>query len=458
MTEVWFRNPHNYIRELVECGEGNIAWDRGMLQKRRLDPYKHAATYFGQGKTDWRLLLVGTQGSPEYRHGDPHNPVAVYPTWSATEEELSILEDMMQYPIGDDSGACNDPNVPIDQRPVSGQPHRVIVTDLPNMATGPGKALGRKLKELQEDYPECILHIHGSYGWRLCFGMGFGACDVDPRTNAGKGKVMLPSGKEMIAEKTIISPQWVTLLGMSVVQISKEPRMRCIYNIKSAKWAGEHFMENIAFKAKGHTTVNPDTKKHTPATTQKWHTNPPNLAPQPTDKVSCDTCTLANSCKYYREGSVCSVPGSEPASLAQYFGTRDSDTIVEGLAQLQALGARRLEKGVRDEELFGELDPEVTKIANQLFTNGEKLAKLVDPTLRQGPQVQVNVGGAPGAGAQTPNQLMGGIIRELESRGVKRADITPDMVANFIAEMTGATPRAPQMIESTAIVTRDERG
>lgn len=454
-TEVWFRNPHNYIRELVEVGAGNIAWDRGKLAKSRIDPYRHAETYFGQAKTDWRLLLIGTQGTAEYRHGDRDNPVGVYPTWDASSEPLELLEEMMQYPIGDDGDACNDPTLPADERPVSGQEHRVVVTDLPNMGTGPGKALGRKLKELQEDYPECILHIHGTYGWRLCFGMGFASVDIDPRTNAGKGKINLPTGKEIIAEKAVLTPQWISLLGMTIPQISREPRMRCIYNIKSAMWAGEHFMENIVFQSRGSNTPDIESPKAAPATTNNGTIfTRPNLPVQPTDKINCNTCTLADHCKYYREGSVCSVPGSEPASLSRYFGTRDSETIVAGLAELQKLSARRLEKGIRDEDLMGELDPEVTKIVNQLFTNGEKLAKLVDPTLRQGPQVQVNVGGAVGAAAATPNQLVGGIVRELEARGIPRSQITPEMIQNFIAEMGGAN-NAPRAIEGTVISSRE---
>lgn len=457
-TQVWFRNPHNYIRELVECQAINICWDRGLLAKRRIDPYKHIETYFAM-RQDWRLMLIGEQGSAEYRYGDSVNPVGVYPTWDGVEDELAVLEEMMQYPLGEDADACNDPSLKLDERPVANQEHRVVVTNLPSLNTGPGKALGRKIKELQEDYPDCIVHIHGTYSWRFNFGMGFRSADVDPRTNAGKGKVTLPNGKEMIAERAIITPQWVNLLGMSVVEISKEPRKRCIFNIKSAVWAGDNFMENVAFKSKGYSKVDVEAKVHSPAVVanNKPYTSP-TLPIQPTDKISCDTCTLSNSCKFYREGSVCSVPGSEPASLAAYFGTRDSDTIVEGLAQLQKVGARRLEKGIRDEEMYGELDPEVTKMMNQLFTQGEKLAKLVDPTLRQGPQVQVNVGGAVGSGASTPNQVMGGIIRELEARGVPRDKITPEMVTSLIAEMSSPNRQAvPQLVESTAIVTSEER-
>jgi hypothetical protein len=450
MTEVWFRNPWNYVRELAEVRVPRIVWDRGMLVKRRIDPWKHAEAYFvGQ---EWRLLLMGEQGTAEFNHTSKV-PVGVYPTWDAGEEQLPILEEMMQYPIGLDADSCNDPNVALDERPIAGQEHRVVVINLPDMRNAHGRALIRKLKELQEDYPECKLHIHGLYSWRVSFGMGFGATDVDPRTNAGKGKVTLPSGKEMIAEQTVKVPQWVTLLGMKPVDLTREPRNRCIYNIKSAVWASENFMDNIAFAARS-TSQAVDITSARPAPIEVANGNPitnPRLPVQPQDKLNCNTCSLQNNCKYYREGSVCSVPGSEPAELAKRFGTRDADQIIDGLGTLLQLQARRLDRGVSDENMYGELDPEVTKIANQLFANGTKLAKLLNPSLNGGPQVQVNVGGnAAAVGAATPNQVLGSIVRELESRGIPRDQITPNMVGNLLAEMTGAN-QAPQAIESRVV-------
>lgn len=454
MTEVWFRNPHNYIRELAEVGVGRIAWDRGVLVKRQIDAVKHAEVYFG-GR-DWRVLLLGEQGTAEYTKDSPKLPVGVYPTWDAAADDLALLEEMMMYPIGDDADACNDPDIELDERPVAGQEHRVVVINIPKLTTPPGKGLVRKLKELQEDYPTCVLHIHGLYSWRVSFGMGFGATDVDPRTNAGKGKVTLPSGREMIAEKTVATPQWVTMLGMKPIDLTREPRNRCIYNIKSAVWASEHFMENIAFAARQTpTTPKPDivSKNPEPITvpTPRPFTAP--IVAQPNDKINCDSCSLQNNCKYYRQGSVCSVPGSEPAELAKHFKTRDADMIIDGLGTLLQLQARRLDRGVADENMYGELDPEVTKLANSLFTNGVKMAKLLNPNLNGGPSVQVNVGGSAGAAAvqaATPNQVIGSIVRELEKRGVPRDKITPEMVGNLLAEMGGAD-RAPVAIEARVV-------
>lgn len=457
-TEVWFRNPHNYIRELAEVGVGRIAWDRGLLVKRRIDPLKHAGAYFA-GR-DWRILLVGEQGTAEYTKDSGTAPVAVYPTWDAAVEELPLLEEMMMYPISEDADVCNDPTLPLDQRPVSGQEHRVVVINIPNASTPQGRALVRKLKEMQEDYPQCKLHVHGMYSWRISFGMGFGATDVDPRTNASKGKVMLPSGKEMLAERTVACHQWVTLLGMKPIDLCREPRNRCIFNIKSAVWASEHFMENIAFAARSHLDLQPKpdmtSKKTKPIEVKNKYPFTAPVVPQPNDKINCDTCSLQNSCKYYRQGSVCSVPGSEPAELAKHFKTRDADQIIDGLGTLLALQARRLDRGVSEENVYGELDPEVTKIANQLFSNGVKLAKLVDPTLNGGPSVQVNVGAGSASAIQaaTPNQVLGGIVRELERRGINRDKITPDMVGNLLAEMGGAN-KASAAIEGR-VISREE--
>jgi hypothetical protein len=78
---------------------------------------------------------------------------------------------------------------------------------------------------------------------------------------------------------------------------------------------------------------------------------------------------------------VCIVPDSESQELAQFFKTRDSETIIEGLGTLLAVQSRRLQVGLLDENAEGELNPEVTKIVNTLFDRGVKLAKLVNPDL-----------------------------------------------------------------------------
>lgn len=434
-TEVWFRNPNNYIRELVECGVGKIAWDRGYLVKKGIDPAKHADLFYGKA-IPYRVLLVGAQGTAELRPGDKvDSPSAVYPTWTYGED-LELLEEVMARPMGTDRDVCNDKSLDPDQRPVFGQEHRVVITDLPGANLGPGRKILMRLKEMQQEYPDCILHIHGLYGFRVAFGLGFRSADMEPRTAAQKGKIMLPSGREMMYERVQGQAKWVTALGFTPGDL-EVPRNRCMYNIKSAEWAGQHYEELFKFQAQVNSqpvdTETPSDKYEPPQT--KSHLSVVKKA-QEGDKFHCDTCSLQNECKFFRSGAVCSVPGAEPAELARFFQTRDSDMILDGLGVLVAAQTRRLERGMKQESDFGELDPEVTKLLNAVFNQGVQLAKLHNPNLR-GAGVKINVGVGAGGSAQvvaasTPNELIGGVMRELEARGIPRDKITPDLIKSVL--------------------------
>lgn len=451
-TEVWFRNPDLYIRELVEVGVGRVAWDRGVLVKKRIDAHKHAAMYFGRA-IPWELLLVGEQGTAHLdADHDLDNPKAVYPTW-AYGEDAGLLEELCKANVGLMTQHCSDMSVAKDERPVFGQEHRVVVTDIPPTNTGPGRRFAKWLKELQEDYPECKIHVHGLYSYQIAFGFGFRSADMEARTLAAKGKVMVPAGREMKWEAVAKNPQWVTVLGFKPVDLGI-PRNRCMYNIKSALWAGENYIKLYKFKTAGDVALDvatPDTEYKSPQTQSITSSNL-GMVPKNGDQFACDTCSLQMECKYSRAGAVCSVPGAEPTDLANYFKTRDSSLIIDGLGTLLAAQTRRLQQGMQDEEEFGDLNPEVTKMMNQLFTNGVKLAQLVDPNLRGGTKVQVNVGqgGAAQVNMTTPQQLMGAAVRELEARGIRREDITPAMIEGMLTGM--ANPQsARQAIDNKVI-------
>lgn len=454
-TEVWFRNPDNYIRELVECGEYRIAWDRGLLVKKRIDPVKHAALYYGKS-FPYRVLLVGDQGTAELRPGDTmEKPSAVYPTW-VYGEDASLLEELMAHPVGEDAECCSDTSVPPDERPVWGQEHRVVITEIPNAMSGPGRKFLRYLKELQEDYPKAILHVHGLYGWKVAFGMGFGSADVEPRTAAQKGKVHLPSGKEEKYEHVQANVKWVTALGFKPADLAV-PRNRCMYNIKSAIWAGEHYAELFNFRLKGggapdHESSDAD---FTPATAGSPLSSV--AKPKSGDRYICDTCSLQNDCKYFRAGAVCSVPGAEPTQLARFFNSRNADSIIDGLGTLLAANTHRLERGLRYEEIDGDLSPEVSKMMGQVFDQGVKLAKLIDPNLAGGAKVQVNVGagGAAAVSNTNPRQLIAAAVRELEARGIPRENITQEMIQGLLTGMNNPEA-ATRAIEGTVVQARED--
>jgi len=150
------------------------------------------------------------------------------------------------------------------------------------------------------------------------------------------------------------------------------------------------------------------------------------------DKIVCDTCSLASRCTYAREGSVCTLPGSEGGALSTYFNTRDAETIKIGLGALLGKQADRLEEHMKTEERAGELNPAVTKLMQDLFKQGILLAKLLEP---KGSAVTVNVGvQAPAIDPTDPKQLMAEVMRQIEATGIPRDAITPAVVEAFMRQ------------------------
>jgi hypothetical protein len=136
------------------------------------------------------------------------------------------------------------------------------------------------------------------------------------------------------------------------------------------------------------------------------------------------------------------------------FQSRDSGLIIDGLGTLLAANTRRLEAGLREEEAFGDRNPEVTKQMNQVFEQGIKLAKLIDPSLR-GAAVQVNVGGnaASQVAAANPQQMVAAVFRELKAQGFSEEDITADMVYRVLEN--SANRALPVAVQGEVISRQD---
>lgn len=427
-TEVFFRDPHNYVRELVECGETNIAWNRGVLLKRSIDPVAWAELYFGMMPV--RQFCIGSQGTAEVGPGRPlSKPIAVYPTWTYGDP-LTFLEDMLAKPIGQDLAACADIDLTPDERPVYGQEHIVFVTNLPKLSTGAGRSLLTMLKRMQEDYPEAKMFVHGTYSFKYAFGMGFWGADMEPRTSAAQGKLLMASGGEVDYKKAQSNATWVSVVGMKPSELDS-PRGRCIFNIKSAVWAGAH-LDSMRTPKTTRSTPKDITSSDADYQHPRGQALPRNAVARVGDKMLCDMCSLQLSCKQFRQGEVCSLTDSETSRLAKLFGTRDSQTIVDGLQQLAMLQANRLERAVGVEQELDDISPEVSKMINSLFSQGVTLAKLLDPSLRGG-GVKVQVGVVNGqataaVSTSTPAELTGQVVRALEAQGIPRDKITPDLV------------------------------
>ena len=434
MTQIWMRNPKNYIRQVVEVDHRLLVWDRGVIIKNGIDPWQFNNLHFGTNK-QWRTMIVGSKGTVEITEQcKEDNPAAVYPTFTYGES-LTLLENIMASNVGEDPIACAAPNLDVDERPVLGQEHRVVITEIPDARMGTSRVFYRELRELQEEYPECILHLHGSYNFRTIFGLGYQSGDYEPRTYAAKKMIVLPNGKVITVDRAALFQQWVNVLGMSVSNL-KVPAERCIFNIRSCIWASKNYDKDFKFKSNGDVGTDPSAPVHQPQASSGGIYKG---KPQTGDKITCNTCSLANSCKYFRVDAVCSIPGSETSVLAKFFGSRDSGRIIDALGTVLGTQVERAEEGRRNEQMMGDLDPQVTKLLNDLFNNGVKLAKLVDPSLTK-PAVAINVGnGAQVAGA-TPNAIMSDVMRTLEKSGIAREDITPEMVASVLTKMQEGEP------------------
>ena len=139
------------------------------------------------------------------------------------------------------------------------------------------------------------------------------------------------------------------------------------------------------------------------------------------------------------------MPGSESVELSRFFSTRDSDHIVAGLTRILGVQADRLEGGLASEKLTGELDPEVTRIADGLFEKGLKLAKLLNPALDPPKtKVAVNVNSVGptqvNAGHVNMQEMVAHAFREIEAKGVPREHITSSMVEDHLMGKPLALP------------------
>jgi hypothetical protein len=424
-VEVWCRQPDNYIKECVEVGMTNIAFNYGTLRRRNVDPWKFCDLYFGS--MPWRALVISEDKTIEIdRLHSTESPKATYPVWEYGFK-WQKLESLVT-------------------NPVEGQEHRVVIIRPPNGATSVGKAFYRILTELQSENPDCLIYLHGLYSYKLMFGLGYREVDVDPRFVAHKGRIVLPTGKQIRYEVAQDHSHWITLLGYKPVDL-KVPRNRCMYNIKSALWAADHFMENVKFRTKGFSHIDPDDPLTKVPRSHSIMVR--RMTAQEGDKFLCDMCSLQVACKYYRQGAICIVPESEPVELARFFKTRDADSVIDGLSTLMATQTRRLQKALDSEEADEKLHPETTKIINTLFDRGVKLAKLLDPRLASAgaPKLtQINTS----ITASNPQELMAEIVDMFVQRGIPRSEITPAMIMKVIETPDDLKQRAIDVASNEA--------
>jgi len=380
--------------------------------------------------------------------------------WLAGKQPIEDLISLIEEPVSE-----MDPkeflSLPPGLRPVPGQRHMVVIAEIPNMRHGISKAIMREVAMVAASSPEVSLHIADSNTFSTYFDYGAKSVTFDPFSNKQlhlpNGITLTPTNKPEWAAYA----DWVSFLGFSFGQVARNNRIRMAYNIKSVHWAAKYYNSDYRFTMKFTPGISeqgvPDANFKPSVNDRRMTRHKTTVAMRSlllrqddrTDFVLCNGCMYRMSCKLMRADSVCNYKGTDTVGLADAFGSRNADRIIDGLSDLLKMQANRVEAATEIEASEGDLDPEVTKQMNSLFKNGVMLAKLLNPELN-GKGVNVNVGivNAPNAGAVAaadPRQLVSNAVRALEAQGIKREDITQDMIK---AILTQAAPETVQAFPS----------
>ncbi len=463
-VDIWFRDPHMFVRDALANGYRKFVYDRRWCATHKLDPVGWLRQKTLGIRDDAELLLVGPQGAGHYDVWSSfRQPKAVYPTWRANLQPIEDLVDLIENPVGEMDEAIFE-DLPEALRPTRGQKHMIVIMDLPNMAHGYSKSLMREVSALAASYPDCTLHLNGSDNFPSLFNYGMKSVDFDP---AHGNRIFLPNGIVLLQEDTPEWPayvDWIKFLGFAFAQVARNKQARKVYNMESVHWAAKYWNNEYRYNMRYKPNLNDQNQPnadYVPGTNKLRNSRQKNTIAQRslllkedgrTDFMLCNGCIYRTTCKLMRADAVCSYEGTDTVGLAESFGTRNADTIIDGLNKLLSMQATRLEAAAAGEADTGEIDPEVTKMMNSLFKNGVSLAKLIDPTLN-GKGVNVNVGivNAPAAGAIAavdPRQLVAKAVAALESQGIKREEITEDMIRIMLTQQVQPEKKA---IEGTVV-------
>lgn len=403
-TESWIRNPKLCIRECRDMHQELVAWNAGYLYRAGFDVRTFMNLHYGG--QPWRVLIVDYDTATEFTYDEDEEP-QTWSTWTFARDQVAALVDLMEQ--ADEEGG------------------RVIVREPPELRSRAGWSYTVELANLQAEYPNARMHMHDMSSLRAAFGLGFHSADIEVRVRARKGELLLPNGSHMSYEEAWEKQKaWVRLLGFDGKDI-ESPRQRCMYNILACRWAGQNFRKNVMFKTRGFGRIDP--RRPVPPRMRSGKHTFKDIPRESGDYLICDVCSQAEGCRFFRVGSVCSVPGSEGDSLIKAFQSRDSEQILAGLGELMKIGVERLEEA-RTIEKGGddgpEIHPHVTKMINDLFSQGERLAMLVNPALKH-PQASL----PPAPPPVSEKELTRSVLAALEARGISRDAITPELIQDI---------------------------
>lgn len=451
-AEVWWKHPNEYIIELREnAGSFNTIWHSDYIHKRNLNPQAFLGLHLGSA-TSWKTLIVQHwyDLAVLYTSESPRKSVAAWPIWNANLHSVSKLMDLVKNPISE-----RDEYYDLDKKykPSKNQDHRIIVTGIGSVTQNYYKDLVNRISEIQENYPEVTFLICNVLSFGATFGKGFKMVEADPLTPVRKWAwIILPNGKHLSHNhpELAVRSYWLNVLGFDYKELDKNWHKMISFNICSYEWASRYYLDLARHTGRGYGSGHANVIDwRSPQAEEFFVSNnrifagaePKGQGRKPTDRLECSSCSLWAACKYYREGSVCSVPGSEMEEVANMFGSRDADKIIDAMGALLKLNTERIQEARSNESSTGELDPELTKIITSTLNNAEKLAKLRNPELNgKSPTVTVNTNiNSAQTGLRdnsiTPAVAMH-IVSQLEAQGFKREEITEDLIQDYLTRIT----------------------
>ena len=477
MTDLWFRNADRAMAVCAAQGVSRLTWTRQHLARLKMDGIIFVRQFYMHTAVRPKIMLIGIQGSAEYdMFSKITEPIAVYPTWSGKEDSWDDLRAMIDNPVGEDLKRCTPGRLPQALTPVYGQKHRIVIHNNPSAQTGLGKRFFLTLSQWQNDYPEVEFFLNGSKSFSTMFGLKFRACDFGLSDLGDRNLEMILANGMIIdldlkatkfgspVERLMQHEDWVKLVGLTAPEVMRDQNKRFVLRIRSARWAAKHWSNNLRFFREDRNLapdlIDEPEESFRPPESKRIVLRPKQFSLAEADRILCNRCRIQAGCRFYRADSICGVIGSEMSDLEKYFDSRHAGRIVDGLAQLTRLQARRLETTMTQESAGTAINPEVDKQINALFNNGVKLAKLVDPNLAgPGTKVQVNVGTGGSAqvvASSNPKQMMAAIVEALEIQGIPREKITPEMVAGVLKSMSANSTQ--QAIEAAAVKFSDLMG
>lgn len=462
MTTLYIRNGELNMALLAEEGVSHLVFTRQNLGRQKHEGHVYVRQFYAATGIKPKIMVIGPGGASNYFLDDKiDSPRSVFPVWSAKNDKLSDLVKLCADPVGDNEELCFSNTTPRMIRPVFGQEHRVVIYNPVLILSD----LWRSVKRIRADYPDVKFHLNGCQPFHFLFNNEFDSVDYDPASSRGS-EIALPGGNLFrISCDPVFNLEkwqdWINLLGFSIDDVLRDIPTRIKFNIRSAMWAKSHYIDNFRWVKNvedRNALADPSEEEYVPRNSRTIVSRRKRYSTKLAEKILCNRCSIAPGCKLFRSGQVCGLAESSMTDLTQFFQSRSADKIIDGLAEITKMQARRLQTASAAEELSGEFDPEVTKMQNSLFKNGVSLAKLINPELSgPGTRVQVNVGvngNAEAVSLASPKQLMASVFRELESQGIPRDQITPEMVKGIISGMVHGSPM--KSITAAAVMNDDE--